>query len=418
MPWIQGLHEDLDTMKKSINLPRLALTFGDIPTCEDIHYLLSVLLTKSHKLRNLNRRFSRKQSIMAPTPEAISRHRREQLEIAAKRAADSLSNEESETINAAVILVKMSFGFIMNDPIPPTPPTSQKRKHTTENDTEEEGAPSLKRQRISKNENVAMNVAASLQKREDAPEEKPDAQKPTKRSTRTPSDASETSSKTRNSKGDATIKTEEDRILHNVRDALTARSKEKADYEAFQDAIFPDNAPTVILPEFTEEEEEKMKKPSSKPLTKAPKGTPPRRLGDPGDLHPSEAALCDRVGLEYDSYRCQKSRIFLAIAICTDFYDRKLRQQPSFKARNIGVSQAQVFCNIDVNITSSLMRAFQFWGWVPTLVLKHPDRKGCFMVSKDCLDRFPREYRRGLLQEVANWEVEMEKPFTAENVLP
>lgn len=414
MPWIQGLHEDLDTMKRSINLSRLALNFGDIPTCEDIHYLLSVLLTRSQKLRNLSHRMSRKQSYRAPTSTEICRRQMEQLEITAQIATETLSKEEAETVRAAVALVqmKMSFAFLLNDP---TPPASQKRKQTPENDTEEEGPPSPKRQRTPKNENEAMQETPTLDTSNSAPEEKVGAQKPSKRSTRTPS---KKSSNTRNSKGDAAIKTEEDQILHNIRDTLTARSKEKADYEAFQDAISPDNASSVKLPVFTEEEEEKMKKPSFKPPTKAAKATTSRGLGDPTGLHPSEVVLCDRVGLEYGSYRCQKNRIFLGIAICTEFYDRRLRQQPSFKARNIGVSQAQVFCNIDVNITSTLMRAFQFWGWVPTIVLKHPDRKGCFVVSRGCLDRFPKEHRLGLLQEVAHCEVEMGKPFTANKVLP
>lgn len=390
-------------MNKSIYLSGLTLGFGDIPTCEDTHYLLSILLTESHKLHNSSRRIFRKQSIMASTSAEICLRQMEQLEINVRKAAQTrtLSEEDIDTAFAAITLVnmkmKMGIPFILNDHTPPTSPTSQKRKQTTE----EEGAPSPKRQRTPKDENETMEEAH--------------AHKPSKRSTRTPS---KKSSNTRNSKGDAAIKTEEDQILHNVRDTLTARSKEKADYEAFQDAISPDNAPTVNLPEFTEEEEEKMKKPSSKPPSKPAKGTSSKGLGDPGDLHPSEAALCDRIGLEYGSYRCQKSRIFLAIAMCTEFYDRRLLQQPSFKARNIGVSQAQVFCNIDVNITSSLMRAFQFWGWVPTVVLKHPDRKGCFVVSRDCLDRFPEEYRLGLLQEVASCEVETGKPQTAKKALP
>lgn len=406
------LREDLKPIKpikpikESISLSYLGLRWED-PYCQDVLYLLSLLLTESRKIQRSSRRCSRKRSIMELS--AIECHRlcNRQVRLAAEEnAAGRLGDDDFKKIEVAAILTRMRF------PLPPgVIEVSPKRKRANGDEADERAARPEKRQRAPENESQEMAGDGRDASEEKAEEEKPaDAKQTSKK-------ASKKTTNTRNSKGDAAIKTEEDQILHNIRDTLTARSKEKADYEAFQDAICPDNGASVELRLFTEKDEEEMKKSSSRGATKPVKAVMPTRLGDPGDLHPSEVALCGRIGLDYASYRCQKRRIFLAIAICTEFYTRRLEQQPNFRARTIGVSQAQVFCNIDVNITSSMMRAFQFWKWVPTVVYKDSNRKGCVVVSKESLDRFPEEHRLGLLREVAAWEEQMKKPLAARKAL-
>ena len=445
-------------IKEYINLSHLGLTWEE-PYRQDIFYLLSILLTESQKIHHFSRRSFRKRSIMelaARELEAIAHHCSINRQL--RRAVDAhavrwLSDEELEEVKIAGELAKMRH------PLPrallefleledSTIEVSIKRKRAEEDGSDDAVAPPHKHQRGLENENEEMEgnggvaseddtvvedlevehqadvekstsvgqpVAMETSAAEDEPtniEKSANMEKPAN-AKQTTKKGSKKTTNTRNSKGDAPVKTEEDQILHHIRDALTARSKEKADYDAFKDAICPDNNPSVELPLFTEKDEEEMKKPSGRGTAKPPKAAEPAQLGDPSNLHPSEVAFCSRIGLDYASYRCQKRRIFLAIAICTEFYARRLEQQPTFRARAIGVSQAQVFCNIDVNITSSMMRAFQFWQWVPTLVSKHPNRRGCFVVSQQSLDRFPQGYRVELLREVAMWEEEAKKPLVA-----
>ncbi|KEF54743.1 uncharacterized protein A1O9_09185 [Exophiala aquamarina CBS 119918] len=417
--WRPDLHEDLKPMKsikECIKLPYFALRWGE-PYCQDILYLLSLLLSESRKLHVFDRYCSSQRSTMDLS--TIEYHRQCNIEVA--RAAEEhalgmLGNDELKMIQAAATLTQMRrpmpVGLAVNlIEVPPFLPPSPKRKRADGDEADGGAARPHKRQRTSETENELVTRDGGIAWEEKAEEEKP---ADTEGSS---NPGSKKTANTRSSKGDAAIKMEEDQILHNIRETLTARSKEKADYDAFWDAICPDNGSSVDLPLFTEEDEEGMKKGSSKGATKPVKAAVPAKLGDPGDLHASEIVLCNRIGLDYGSYRCQKRRIFLAIAICTEFYSRRLEQQPTFRARTIGVSQGQVFCNIDVNITSSMMRAFMFWGWVPPIVYKDPDRKGCVVVSREYLDHFPREHRLGLLREVAVWEEQMKKPSAARKAL-
>ncbi|KAK5044577.1 hypothetical protein LTR84_010701 [Exophiala bonariae] len=225
--------------------------------------------------------------------------------------------------------------------------------------------------------------------------------------------------KKRSPKGEGSIKAEEDRIFRSIREGLNSRSARQGDYQAFADAMLPDSRPSMELPIFTEEMEMGMRtrKPAATTAAKAPKVVRARGLGASGTLHPSEVALCQRLNLPYDVYRCQKSRIFLGMAAGVAFYERKLAQEPSHRARDFGVSQGQQIANIDVKITSTLMRAFEVWGWVPQLIEKDARHKRRVVLTEVCQRAFPSAHRLRLLLEVAGVEAMAGKLEIAGNVL-
>lgn len=221
-------------------------------------------------------------------------------------------------------------------------------------------------------------------------------------------EAAAESKKKRSPKGDGLIKAEEDRIFRSIRDSLSARSGDRADFRAFGDAVLPNNHPSVQLPIFTEAMEVGMRsrKPAATGASTAPRVAvgPTRGLGDAGTLHASEVALCGRLSLPYDVYRCQKGRIFLGVAASVAFYERKLAQEPGHKARDFGVSQGQQVANVDVKTTSTLMRAFETWGWLPQVIQKDARHKGRLALTDACKRAFPPAHRLRLLQEVARFE--------------
>ncbi|EXJ93561.1 hypothetical protein A1O1_01953 [Capronia coronata CBS 617.96] len=182
-------------------------------------------------------------------------------------------------------------------------------------------------------------------------------------------------------------------FARHVKLTLNARSAEKSDYAAFADAVLPDNRPGIDL--------------AQPPLKHAV--PEPRRLEDLGDitgLHPREVWLCTQLAITADTYRCQKARFFLGLAIFVEYNYRALKDgEPGFKIWNVGKSQCQLFNNMDVNKSSDLFQAFETWGWVELMGKKDPSTKH-WVVSPNYLIRFPEDHRRRLMGEVAAFEAE------------
>lgn len=384
---IQDLLEALQPRNKSIKMsPQvslLTLSFDYSTNCKHIQCLLSMASLEPTNSTKLTHSTHFKQSNMSSIASAA--------DLASKTEAEMevlVVLSEMWRINAV-----MSVSNVLNPS-----PRPLKRKYTSENE-EDLVSESSKRLRISPTQAGVVKVEESpglSGSRRTSSSVLKEIPKATERAG--------VARKKRNPKGNAIVKAKEDMIFRNIREALNARAANKSAYEAFEDARLPDNGNSAGILPFTEDMEEAMK--SRKPVaTAVTKVVADKELGDKRTLHPSEVALCIRLNLPYATYRCQKNRIFLGLAVCVAFYDRKLSQEPDYKARDIGVSQGQQFANIDVKVTSSIIRAFVSWKWLPEIVKKDPAQKGCFLLAEGIEAFFPPGYCLGLLQEVAKYEV-------------
>ncbi|KAI1615817.1 hypothetical protein EDD36DRAFT_197629 [Exophiala viscosa] len=153
-----------------------------------------------------------------------------------------------------------------------------------------------------------------------------------------------------------------------IKETLNARSKNKADYEAFRDAILPPN----------------------------------NKVLDPYDLDPQEVSLCEKLTWSHDIYRCQKARFFLGLAIWVEQNRRAIEEGCSMPVGDVRKSVAQFFGNIDVNKISSMFGYFESRGWIQNILVK--DENNEQRVSTDYLRHFPSDHRRELMQEVADFE--------------
>jgi hypothetical protein len=182
-------------------------------------------------------------------------------------------------------------------------------------------------------------------------------------------------------------------FARHIKGTLSARAQEKDHYQAFGDAILPDNSADVdlVVPKIKNAVD------------------PSKRLKDHGNatgLHPSEVALCKDLAITYDTYRCQKARFFLALAVFVEYNHQGLREgRPDFKIWNVGKSQIQLVNNMDVNKLSDMFTAFETWGWVEDMAQKDARTKK-FTLSANYLARFPKSHRLPLMAEVANWEAQ------------
>lgn len=392
---IQGLHEALQAMKTSIKMSSkvslLALIFEYSTNCKHVQCLLSMASLESPKSSKFTHSTHFKQSNMSSMASAAD--------------LSSKTKDEMEVLGFLSEMWRINMVMSVPNLLNPSPP-ALKRKYTSGNDEEDMVSKSSKRLRISppRAEVVAdegsPRPSGSRYTSSSVPKEEP-----------VPREQAGVARRKRSPKGNSVVKAMEDTIFRNTREALNARSADKSAYEVFEDARLPNNGKAVRILPFTEEMEEAMK--SRKPVvTTVTKVAADKELGDKGTLHASEIALCIRLNLPYATYRCQKNRIFLGLAVCVAFYERALSQDPDYKARDIGVSQGQQFANIDVKITSSMIRAFVSWKWLPKIVKKDPARKGCFLLAEGCDFLFPAEYRLGLLQEVAKYEVKPGRDIT------
>ncbi|KIW92504.1 uncharacterized protein Z519_06351 [Cladophialophora bantiana CBS 173.52] len=174
-------------------------------------------------------------------------------------------------------------------------------------------------------------------------------------------------------------------LCRNIKDTLNRRSEDKVNYEAFKDAMLPENGPSVHLSpcEFTAEELKDI-----------------RELQDIGDctgLHPEEVKLCKVLAMSSDLYKCQKARCFLGLALFVEYNLEKLGENnPKFKVLNVGKAQFQLFGNVDVNKLSKMYTTFKKWGWVEDMTQQN--------IPKSYIDRFPQTYRLALRDEVAEYE--------------
>lgn len=181
---------------------------------------------------------------------------------------------------------------------------------------------------------------------------------------------------------------------------FNARSEGKRDYESFSDAVLPDNHPGLILPELD----------CKDPLDPSKQS---QSLGDvPTCLHPQEVRLCNRVGMAYNEYQCQKARFFLGLAIWTEHNRQAIEDGNPKLVFTVGKSTAQYFGNIDVNKISAMYEHFEAWGWVSDMMVKDDNNNP--KVSDDYLNRFPTTHRQKLMNEVAAFEADPEKAIPLE----
>lgn len=180
-------------------------------------------------------------------------------------------------------------------------------------------------------------------------------------------------------------------FARHIKSTLNARSSDKNNYKVFEDAILPDNSQSVNL---------------SQPNLKHAVD-PANRLEDHGDplgLHSQEVSLCKDLAITFDTYRCQKARFFLGLAMFIQYNYRALeRNGADFKLWNVGKSQCQLVNNMDVNKLSDMFAAFETWGWAELMGTKDASTKK-FTLSASYLQRFPESHRFKLLKEVAEWE--------------
>ncbi|KIX94102.1 uncharacterized protein Z520_10128 [Fonsecaea multimorphosa CBS 102226] len=174
-------------------------------------------------------------------------------------------------------------------------------------------------------------------------------------------------------------------LCRNIKDTLNKRSQDKNNFEAFKDAIMPENGPEISLSpcDFTAEELKDI-----------------RELQDIGDctgLHPEEIKLCKLLAMTSDLYKCQKARCFIGLALFVEYNLEKLGENnPKFKALNVGKAQFQLFGNVDVNKLSKVYTTFKKWGWVEDMTQQS--------IPQSYLDRFPQTHRLALRNEVAEYE--------------
>ncbi|KIW79693.1 hypothetical protein Z517_06307 [Fonsecaea pedrosoi CBS 271.37] len=177
-------------------------------------------------------------------------------------------------------------------------------------------------------------------------------------------------------------------LCRNVKDTLNRRSEDKNNYEAFNDAILPENGPEIDLPrcDFTAEELKDI-----------------RELQDIGDrtgLHPEEVKLCKLLAMSSDLYKCQKARCFIGLALFVEYNLEKLGEDnPKFKVLNVGKAQFQLFGNVDVNKLSKMYTTFKKWGWVEDMTQQN--------IPQSYIDRFPQAHRLALRNEVAEYEANL-----------
>lgn len=190
-------------------------------------------------------------------------------------------------------------------------------------------------------------------------------------------------------------KPESQQLGINFRHAMGRRSSLNNDYRAFADAVLPQVDPDDQLTPYNVQLSEIQQKQARE-----------IDLGDPGRLHRVEQQFCRSWSIEYDTYRCQKYRLFLGLAFYTEFNRRKfsLHKGPGkFKVYNASKAQAQYFGNVDANKTSSMMAAFEHWGWVVPMSAGSSDH---FSPPSKYFKLFPQELRNRLMDEVARAELE------------
>ncbi|KAL2415343.1 hypothetical protein ABEF95_009656 [Exophiala dermatitidis] len=181
-------------------------------------------------------------------------------------------------------------------------------------------------------------------------------------------------------------------LARHIKGMLNLRSSDKNDYAAFSEAILPDNRPDLNL---------------SMPVLKheiPEDGVVFEDVGDTSGLHPMEVQVCKILAITCDTYRCQKARFFLGLAVFTEWNYQAMTEDPaSFKPWNAGKSQCQLINNMDVNKSSDMYQAFETWGWVEPVATKDPITKR-WIVSQNYLRRFPEAHRRPLMRELHAYE--------------
>ncbi|KAL2424429.1 hypothetical protein ABEF95_009734 [Exophiala dermatitidis] len=181
-------------------------------------------------------------------------------------------------------------------------------------------------------------------------------------------------------------------LARHIKGMLNLRSSDKNDYAAFSEAILPDKRPDLNL---------------SMPVLKheiPEDGVVFEDVGDTSGLHPMEVQVCKILAITCDTYRCQKARFFLGLAVFTEWNYQAMTEDPaSFKPWNAGKSQCQLINNMDVNKSSDMFQAFETWGWVEPVAVKDPVTKR-WTVSQNYLRRFPEAHRRPLMRELHAYE--------------
>ncbi|KIX09277.1 uncharacterized protein Z518_00356 [Rhinocladiella mackenziei CBS 650.93] len=184
---------------------------------------------------------------------------------------------------------------------------------------------------------------------------------------------------------------------HHIKAALTARypgsekdKEAKSNYQAYAEAILPDNGPDVDLrvPELNTHQHNELSR---------------QDLGDPSGLHPREIWLSRKLDITFDTYRCQKNRLFIGLALFVQANHVRLEEEGTDKVWNFGRSQAQWVTNVDANKASDLCGSFIQWGWIiPELAPRGADKQR--HVLDDYLKRFPESHRLKLMEDFAQWE--------------
>lgn len=190
-----------------------------------------------------------------------------------------------------------------------------------------------------------------------------------------------------------TCKPEGQQLCHNFKAAMNQRTSNTRDAARFADAVLPVVKLEDKLPVFEVALTDLQRKQASVVA-----------LGQVGTLHMVEQEFCKSWGMEYDVYRCQKARIFLGLAFFAEYNQRKLLVHTGdrrFRPLNASKAQAQQFGNIDANKLSSMMAAFEHWGWV---VPMNTGAANGFKVPDKYLRMFPQRLRNLLIKEVAKTE--------------
>lgn len=188
-------------------------------------------------------------------------------------------------------------------------------------------------------------------------------------------------------------KPEGQQLCHNFKAAMNQRTSNTRDAARFADAVLPVVELGDELPVFEVALTDLQRKQASMAT-----------LGQVGTLHRVEQEFCEAWGMEYDVYRCQKARIFLGLAFFAEYNQRKLlvhTRDRRFRPLNASKAQAQQFGNIDANKLSSMMAAFEHWGWV---VPMNTGAANGFKVPDMYLRLFPQRLRDLLMEEVARAE--------------
>ncbi|RJE17420.1 hypothetical protein PHISCL_10243, partial [Aspergillus sclerotialis] len=162
--------------------------------------------------------------------------------------------------------------------------------------------------------------------------------KPTRRS-------SDTKSKNTRNRNSDKPRGPSETLCRNIKDTLNRRSEDKINYEAFKDAILPENGPEIHLSpcEFTAEELKDIRELQD--------------IGDCAGLHPEEVKLCKLLAMSSDLYKCQKARCFIGLALFVEYNLEKLGENnPKFKVLNVGKAQFQLFGNVDVTSSAKCTR--------------------------------------------------------------